>query len=62
MEGCVGEKMLPEKMQLINFMEDEEQRFITLVSSIIVNSTLRKYEDRKSNNISKNINREAKQL
>ena len=60
MEVCVEEKVLPETMQLINFTQDEEQRFITLVSSIIVNLTLGKYENRKSNNISKNINRETK--
>ena len=60
MEFCANEKISTEQFQLTNTRQDAEQKFITLIATIIVNVTLHKYEDRKGNNISANINRETK--
>lgn len=60
MEKSVKETSLIQTANVINLSDKKEEKLITLLAEIIVQSTLKKFDYEKSNHIFKNIYRQAK--
>ena len=60
MENCVKEISVIQTTNVINLSERKEEKFITLLAEILVDSALKKTNYEKGNHIFKNIYRQAK--
>jgi len=60
MEKSVKETSLIQPANVINLSDKKEEKLITLLAEIMVQSTLKKFDYEKSNHIFKNIYRQAK--
>ena len=60
MEKSVKETSLIQTASVINLSDKKEEKLITLLAEIMVQSTLKKFDYEKSNHIFKNIYRQAK--
>jgi hypothetical protein len=60
MEKCAKETPVLQTANVINLSQRKEEKFITLLAEILVESALKKNYYEKSNHISENIYRQAK--